>query len=85
MAGLREKCFAALNDDLNSLAIAHLFDGVRMINSANAGQEKITQNDRNELKQLFQTIAVDILGLAPGTSPADENQTKCSAKLSNFC
>jgi cysteinyl-tRNA synthetase len=30
---LKEKCFAALNDDLNTpIAIAHLFDGVRMIN-----------------------------------------------------
>lgn len=85
VAGLREKCFAALNDDLNSpVAIAHLFDGVRMINSANAGQEKITQNDRNELKQLFQTIAVDILGLAPGTSPADEKSDEMLGKTIEF-
>ncbi len=85
VAGLREKCFAALNDDLNSpVAIAHLFDGVRMINSVNAGQEKITQNDRDELKQLFQTIAVDILGLAPGTSPADEKSDEMLGKTIEF-
>ena len=45
IASLKEKCFAALNDDLNSpIAIAHLFDGVKMINSVKAGNEKITKH-----------------------------------------
>ncbi len=70
---LKEKCFAALNDDLNSpIAIAHLFDGVRMINSVHAGQENITLHDLAELKQLFQTVAVDILGLTPETGSQSE-------------
>ena len=70
---LKEKCFAALNDDLNSpIAIAHLFDGVRMINSVHAGQENITLHDLAELKQLFQTVAVDILGLTPETGSRSE-------------
>ena len=31
---LREKCYTAMNDDLNSpIVIAHLFDGARMINT----------------------------------------------------
>ncbi|NLB93618.1 MAG: cysteine--tRNA ligase, partial [Bacteroidales bacterium] len=73
VAALREKCFAALNDDLNSpIAIAHLFDSVRMVNIINTGQEKISQNDLNELKQLFQTVAVDILGLVPDTGSLNE-------------
>ena len=46
-----EKCFAALNDDLNSpIAIAYLFDGVKIINSIKAGIEKISEEDLSKLK-----------------------------------
>src|SRR5690606_4075578 len=46
VVALRKKCFEALNDDLNSpIAIAHLFDGVRMINSVKTGQERISSVD----------------------------------------
>ncbi len=41
IGGVKEKCFAALNDDLNSpIAIAHLFDGVKMINAVKAGRKR---------------------------------------------
>ncbi len=61
---LKEKCFAALNDDLNSpIAISHLFDGVRMINSVKAGTEKISANDLTELKSFYHSMVFDILGL----------------------
>jgi cysteinyl-tRNA synthetase len=61
---LKEKCFAALNDDLNSpIAIAHLFDGVKMINSVKAGTEKITATDLDELKSFYHSVVFDILGL----------------------
>ncbi|MFW6289882.1 MAG: cysteine--tRNA ligase [Mariniphaga sp.] len=62
--GLKEKCFAALDDDLNSpVAIAHLFDGVRMINLVKAGQESISATDLEELKSLFHVLIFDVLGL----------------------
>lgn len=61
---LKEKCFEALNDDLNSpIAIAHLFDGVKIINSIKAGTEKISTDDLAELKSFYNTIVFDILGL----------------------
>ena len=64
VSGLKEKCFAALNDDLNSpVAIAHLFDGVRMINLIKAGTEKISASDFSNLKSFFNTMIFDILGL----------------------
>lgn len=63
---LKEKCFDALNDDLNSpVAIAHLFDGVKIINSIKSGKEKISTVDLNELKSFFHTFVFDILGLQP--------------------
>ncbi len=61
---LKNKCFAALNDDLNSpIAIAHLFEGVKLINSIKAGNERITASDLSDLKSFFRTFVFDILGL----------------------
>ncbi|MFW6310266.1 MAG: cysteine--tRNA ligase [Prolixibacteraceae bacterium] len=63
---LKEECFAALNDDLNSpVAIAHLFDGVKMINSVRDGKAKISAVDLVELKSFFHSLVFDILGLKP--------------------
>ena len=67
---LKEKCFAALNDDINSpIAIAHLFDGVKMINSIKAGKEKISAGDLSELKSLYNSMVFDILGLKEESIP----------------
>ena len=66
--GLKEKCFAAMDDDLNSpVAIACLFDGVRMINSIAQGQEQVSAKDLDELKSLFRVFVFDILGLTMET------------------
>ena len=64
VSSLKEKCFAALNDDLNSpIAIAHLFDGVKMINSIKAGNEQISKSDLDKLTSFYDTMVFDILGL----------------------
>ncbi len=73
VADLKEKCYTALNDDLNSpVAIAHLFDGVKMINSIKSGKEKISDSDLEELKTFFRSIIHDILGLKKEDSPGCE-------------
>jgi len=57
-------CYHALNDDLNyPVAISHLFDGVRFINSVNDGKESVSEQDLQELKKLFQNMVFDVLGL----------------------
>ena len=62
--GLREKCYAAMNDDMNSpILIAHLFDGVKMINSVNNGKATVNSADLELLKKLYQDFVFDILGL----------------------
>jgi len=75
IAPLEEKCFTALSDDLNSpIAIAHLFDGVKMINSIKAGTETISASDLEELKKLFHTVVFDVLGLkAEQTENSEDN------------
>jgi len=69
VAGLRQKCFDALNDDLNSpITISHLFDAARSINTVKDGKGAITQADLNELKEVFQLFMFDILGLTDESS-----------------
>ena len=61
---LRAKCYEAMNDDLNSpIVIAHLFDGAKMVNNIAAGNDTITADDLQELKDTFRLFAFDILGL----------------------
>jgi cysteinyl-tRNA synthetase len=61
---LKEKCYAALNDDLNTpILIAHLFDGVKSINNILAGTETINDEDLDKLKTLFNELIKDVLGL----------------------
>lgn len=61
---LKNKVYDALNDDLNTpVALAHLFEGVRIINSVNAESETITEEDKEILLQLFNEIVFDVFGL----------------------
>ena len=64
VAFLKDKCYSAINDDLNTpILIAHLFDGVRMINSIKEGKETVTAADLLILRQLYNDFVYDILGL----------------------
>jgi cysteinyl-tRNA synthetase len=64
VSDLSNRANAALCDDLNSpIAIAALFDWVRIINTIVEGNETITQSDLESLKSTFKTLTFDILGL----------------------
>jgi cysteinyl-tRNA synthetase len=68
---LEQKCREAINDDLNSpILIAHLFDGVRIINSVNDGSVTLTPEDLEKLRKLLYTYVYDILGLKNENSVA---------------
>ncbi len=61
---LKEKCYAAMNDDLNTpILIAHLFETVKLINSIKEGKMSLTAEDLDSLKTFFKTFVFDILGL----------------------
>ena len=61
---LQEKCYEALNDDLNSpVVLSYLFEGVRIVNSVIDGSEKIDSSGLDSLKNLFSTFVFEILGL----------------------
>lgn len=63
-AALRDKCYEAMNDDFNTpVLIAHLFDAVRIINSAADNKATLTQNDIDILQSLFRDFVFGVLGL----------------------
>ena len=74
---LQEKCYAALNDDLNSpILISHLFDACRVINQIVDKKQTIASDALDALRTLFHTFAFDILGLA---SESDGNAEREAA------
>jgi len=64
LKSLKAKCFNALNDDLNTpILIAHLFDGIKLINQIYSGDETINKPDKDDIKAFFNLMVFDILGL----------------------
>ncbi len=77
---LRKKCYEALDDDLNSpILLSHLFDGVKIINSVVDGGEKIDATGLESLKELFNTLVFEILGLKDEST--GKNDEKLTAEL----
>ena len=61
---LRTRCQEAMDDDLNSpIVISHLFDSARAINTVFDGKGTISETDLEELRAVWKTYAMDILGL----------------------
>ncbi len=59
-----QKCYDALNDDLNSAtAIAYLFELSKIINNVNSRKEQLCKADIQWLKTFFYTFVFEILGL----------------------
>jgi cysteinyl-tRNA synthetase len=60
----RRDCFEAMNDDFNTpIVISHLFEGVRVINSAKEGSIQLSQTDIDTLKQTFEEFFFAVMGL----------------------
>jgi cysteinyl-tRNA synthetase len=74
---LEEKCYKAMNDDFNTpILIAHLFEAVRIVNSAKAGDEQLKKEDIQQLNQLFDTFVFNILGLQEDQDTKGNDLTK---------
>ena len=76
---LAEKCAAAMDDDLNSpIVISLLFDSAKRINSVFDGKETIAAEELEQLRKVWQTYAIDILGLQleGASAGGDEAQTQ---------
>lgn len=71
---LGQKCREAMDDDINTpIVISNLFDSAKIINTAFDGKGTISETDLNELRQVWKTYAVDILGLTIGNDNGTNN------------
>ncbi len=60
----KSKCDQAMNDDLNTpIVLSHLFDAVKIINSAKEEKHDLSHEDIEQLKKLFNKYAITIFGL----------------------
>jgi cysteinyl-tRNA synthetase len=75
IALLRSKCFEAMDDDLNTpVLLSYLFEGVKYINSAADGGDKLNSSDLESLKDLFNTFVFNILGLKDETAAGTDEK-----------
>ena len=78
---LKDEALEALCDDLNSpIAIAVLFDWVRIINLLVEGKETITEGDLKTLEATYSTLVHDVLGLESSQAEGSEH-AELAAKL----
>lgn len=74
LAGLKSKCYEAMNDDFNSpVLIAELFEAVRLINTIYDGKLAISAADLQELNELMHSFVEDVLGLKDDSIQADDS------------
>ncbi len=69
---LVEQFYASMNDDFNTpILVAHLFDAVKLINSALDGKASITAEDLTILENEMTAFVYQVLGLQPRSKGAD--------------
>jgi cysteinyl-tRNA synthetase len=74
IAALERSCYEAMDDDLNTaIALSHLFEGARIINSVHAGTETISATDLELLKRFFNDFVFRILGLKEESAGGDDS------------
>lgn len=76
LAELKESVYTALCDDLNTpIAIANLFEAVRIVNTIKEKQTVIREEDKSILRELFEEISVGILGLTDEQAASGTGET----------
>jgi cysteinyl-tRNA synthetase len=69
-------CYDAMNDDFNTpILISHLFEGVRIINTAKEGKLKLTAEDIALLNKTFNGFFFDVCGLSVEDNSANNEVT----------
>ena len=65
----RQKCYDAMNDDLQTqIVISHLFEACRVVNTLIDHKATICADCLKELSDTMHLFAFDLLGLRPGTA-----------------
>jgi len=74
--------YTALCDDLNTpVALSHLFEAVRIINSAKDGKARLSPADLDALCALFDDVVFGVMGLTDESSASGDQSGKVVAGL----
>ena len=67
------------------IALSHIFDAVKIVNSVKAGSLKLSQNGKDALVELFSDVLCDVLGVCAGneTAAAGAGSSAADEKLVN--
>ena len=69
--------YEAMDDDMNTpIVISYLFDASKIINSAAAGEIKLSKDDIAKLRHLFDVFLIDLLGMNIGGDTDNTNSSK---------
>jgi cysteinyl-tRNA synthetase len=79
---LRQKCYDAMNDDLNTpIVISHLFDACRIINTVLDKKATLNAEDLEELKSVFNLFLFDVLGLKEEKGNNNDSREEAYGKV----
>lgn len=82
VAGLRQKCYDAMNDDLQTpLVISNLFEACHTVNSILDHKAQISADDLKELADTFHLFTFDILGLKDERSANNSGREEAFGKV----
>jgi cysteinyl-tRNA synthetase len=77
----KSDCYAAMNDDFNTpILIAHLFEGVKIINQIKEQKASLTTEDLSVFKTTMNAFVFDVLGLM--NEAAQDNSEKINGVVS---
>ena len=72
-----KQCYEALDDDLNTpQVIATLFEAAKIINSASAGEVSLDEAQIDNLRNLFNTFLIELLGINVKEGSENEGSSK---------
>ena len=82
LSTIYEGVYEALCDDLNTpVAIARLFESVKLINSAKSGSSRLSKEDLTTLIRLYDDVLFGVLGLRDDSMAQGEDRTSVISGL----
>ena len=82
VATLRQKCYDAMNDDLQTpMVISTLFEACHQVNILTAHQGTISADDLKELTEVMHLFAYDLLGLKPEKGNSSDAREEAFGKV----
>lgn len=82
IAEWRQACYNAMNDDFNSpILIAHLFEGVKYINSIKDGSASISSSDLQLLQTTMHDFIFEVMGLVDAAAESKSSGDKLNSAV----